>query len=356
LQKKSAVRPVLTASFQESKEAATVECKSGGNWHTCGFEQGRHYIDVREDAVAGGAGQCMKKGERIPPSWTSCFFPRVGPTQRTLSGPLSHMKITVVLAATPALQGGSSGVRRRESIIGGAEACPAAAFSNSLIRSKSSWFHPRRVKRMKRIGDRKRDFDAGSFAVRLYTRASISPASALGILFARSISLPSWRLPPPLFYAPGSQFFFQGILRDPFCQHRIRQHLFQLRVLSLQLLQLLGFVHLHVRELFLPTVNRHVRDVLLPADFHDAFPCVRFPYDADLVLRAIAFSFHSLNSFLLAQTDSSSGSNFRIHVKVCRRVWRPFAHSLTWPPPLATDFIQITLRGVGFARSRFKPL
>jgi hypothetical protein len=236
LQKKSAVRPVLTASFQESKEAATVECKSGGNWHTCGFEQGRHYIDVREDAVAGGAGQCMKKGERIPPSWTSCFFPRVGPTQRTLSGPLSHMKITVVLAATPALQGGSSGVRRRESIIGGAEACPAAAFSNSLIRSKSSWFHPRRVKRMKRIGDRKRDFDAGSFAVRLYTRASISPASALGILFARSISLPSWRLPPPLFYAPGSQFFFQGILRDPFCQHRIRQHLFQLRVLSLQLL------------------------------------------------------------------------------------------------------------------------
>src|SRR5208282_3047319 len=50
-------------------------------------------------------------------------------------------------------------------------------------------------------------------------------------------------------------------------------------------------------ELLPPAVVLHIRDVLLPADVHDALAPVHFPQDADFLLRTVAFSFHDLGPF-----------------------------------------------------------
>jgi hypothetical protein len=112
----------------------------------------------------------------------------------------------------------------------------------------------------------------------------------------------------------GLTIFFERVLQDLFRQHRLGQHLLELRVLPLQFLQPPGLVQVHVPKLLPPTVERHVRDVLLPADFHDALPAVHFPQDADFLLRAITFPFHDLGPFCWAQTNSSSGPKKRDHV------------------------------------------
>ncbi|NDD40753.1 MAG: hypothetical protein EB082_20470, partial [Verrucomicrobia bacterium] len=59
---------------------------------------------------------------------------------------------------------------------------------------------------------------------------------------------------------------------------------------------------------------RHIRDVFLPADVHDALARVHVPQDADFLFCAVAFSFHDLGPFCWTQTEPSSGSNFRDHV------------------------------------------
>ena len=89
--------------------------------------------------------------------------------------------------------------------------------------------------------------------------------------------------------------FFRGRTPGPFSPAAHRQHLLELRVLPLQFLQPLGFVQ--VAKLLPPTVERHVRDVLLPAHFHDALPSVHLPQEADFVFGIVAFSFHGLGPF-----------------------------------------------------------
>lgn len=86
-------------------------------------------------------------------------------------------------------------------------------------------------------------------------------------------------------------------------------------VISLQFLQSLGLVHVHHPKLLLPTMEPHLRDVLLPADLNDRFltpGCL--PRHSDLVFSSVFLPFHSL-AFLCAQTNSFPDPKKRGHVR-----------------------------------------
>ena len=75
----------------------------------------------------------------------------------------------------------------------------------------------------------------------------------------------------------------------PVLEQRLRQHLLELCVLPLQVLQPPGLVHLHVPELLLPPVERRLRDVRLPADLLDRLEAILVPAHQRLA-RALGFA------------------------------------------------------------------
>jgi hypothetical protein len=89
---------------------------------------------------------------------------------------------------------------------------------------------------------------------------------------------------------PGLIIFFAHVLQHPLGQQGLRQHLLQLGVLPFQCLQTLRLVEVHLPELLLPTMERDLGDVLLPAQFHEVLAAIGLPQNADLVLRRISFA------------------------------------------------------------------
>src|ERR1017187_9402352 len=113
---------------------------------------------------------------------------------------------------------------------------------------------------------------------------------------------------------PGLTIFFAYRLQHPVLQQRLGQHLLELAVFPLQFLESSGFLHLQLPKLLLPPVKTHLGDVVFPTHFEDRLARVRLPQNADLVFGCIPLAFHS-GSFLSAQTNISSGSKKRSHVK-----------------------------------------
>lgn len=103
------------------------------------------------------------------------------------------------------------------------------------------------------------------------TSTSIATASKTGTPLALSTS--SCKGPhshrSPMFQA--HNFFFAHELQNPVLEQRLRQHLLELRVFTLQLFQPLCFVDLHLPEPLLPPVKRHLRNVRLPNHFPRCF-------------------------------------------------------------------------------------
>ena len=93
---------------------------------------------------------------------------------------------------------------------------------------------------------------------------------------------------------PGSELFFAYEFEDSDFQQALRQHLLELSVLTLKILQPLGLVDLHLAELLLPTMEAHLREVVLSAHLPDALASVRLPQYPNLVLCAVSLSFACL--------------------------------------------------------------
>ena len=97
---------------------------------------------------------------------------------------------------------------------------------------------------------------------------------------------------------PGSKLFFAYEFEDSVFQQAIGQHLLKLRVLPLQFLHPLGLVDFHLPELLLPSMEAHLREIVLSAHLPDALAGVRLPQDPNLVLCAVSLSFHGLWGWL----------------------------------------------------------
>jgi hypothetical protein len=98
---------------------------------------------------------------------------------------------------------------------------------------------------------------------------------------------------------PGLIIFSGGKLQHPLGQQGIREHLLQLGVLLLQLLEPPGLVEVHLAELALPAVEGYVRYIKLLARLRDTAALIGIPEDPDLLLRGESFPFHGLGSFRL---------------------------------------------------------
>lgn len=95
---------------------------------------------------------------------------------------------------------------------------------------------------------------------------------------------------PSLADAPGSQLFFAHELQHPVLQQRLHQHLVELRVLPLKLLQPLDCIHFHLPKLPLPSVECHLRD----ARPQITSPMLRPPSACRKmrILSSVSFAFH----------------------------------------------------------------
>jgi len=113
---------------------------------------------------------------------------------------------------------------------------------------------------------------------------------------------------------PGSELFFAYEFEDSVFQQAVGQHLLELRVLPLQFFQPLGLVDFHLAKLLFPSMEAHLREVMLSAHLSDALTGVRLPQYPDLVLCAVSLSFHGLWGWLNPKTNTPPGSNHRGHV------------------------------------------
>ena len=115
---------------------------------------------------------------------------------------------------------------------------------------------------------------------------------------------------------PGSELFFAYEFEDSDFQQALGQHLLELSVLSLQILQLFCLVDFHLPKLLLPSMEAHFREVVLATHLPNALAGVRLPQYPNLVLCAVSLSFHGLWGWLtqrlthhLAQiTEVTSGA------------------------------------------------
>ena len=74
---------------------------------------------------------------------------------------------------------------------------------------------------------------------------------------------------PDLADAPGLEFFFAYKLQHPILQQRFGEHLLELAVLPLQLLEPPGVVDFHLPELSLPAMEADLRDVMFSTDIQE---------------------------------------------------------------------------------------
>ena len=116
--------------------------------------------------------------------------------------------------------------------------------------------------------------------------------------------------------SPGSELFFAYEFEDSVLQQAVGQHLLELRVFPFQLLETLGLVDFHLTELLFPSMEAHLREVMLSAHLSDALTGVRLPQYPDLVLCTVSLSFHGLWGWLNPKTNTPTGSNHRGHVSL----------------------------------------
>ena len=76
---------------------------------------------------------------------------------------------------------------------------------------------------------------------------------------------------------PGSELFFAYEFEDSDFQQALLQHLLELPILPLKILQPFGLVNLHLAELLLPPVEAYLREVVLSAYIPDALAGVCLP-------------------------------------------------------------------------------
>jgi len=123
---------------------------------------------------------------------------------------------------------------------------------------------------------------------------------------------------------PGPTIFGVDRLQPPVLQQRVRQHLLQLAVLALEFLQPLRLVHLYHPKLALPSMERHLRDVTLPADLDDAFATVGLPQYANDLLRRVSFAFYESGSLSTGPRLSRPADDFAAVTSSSNRVPPPF--------------------------------
>ena len=142
------------------------------------------------------------------------------------------------------------------------------------------------------------------------TENSTAPVLGTGTPSAQNTArlLPPRR--PSVACVLGLPFFCVHRLQHAVLQQRVRQHLFQLRVLPLQFLHPPSLFDVELAKLPLPTVEGNLGDIMLLAHFHDALAAIGFPQDADLLFGRVSFAFHSLGPFYGPQTNIASGLVF----------------------------------------------